>query len=575
MSQPQHEMTVEWDVPLEMDDGVVLRADVFRPSEPGRLPVLMSQGPYGKGLHFEDGYPGAWAALCALYPDAVEGSSNAYANWETCDPERWVPEGYVVIRVDARGAGRSQGRLDPFSPREIRDYHAAIEWAAEQPWCNGKVGLSGISYYAVSQWLVAATRPPHLAAICPWEGLTDLYRDGMRHGGMANTFFKHWYESAVVALQHGVGERGYRSRATGELVSGPDTLSESELAANRIDLYAEIIERELLDEFHLDRTPDLAAIEVPVLSAGNWGGQGLHLRGNVEGFLRAGSAQRWLELHGHSHWAGYYTEYGRSVQRQFFDHFLKGMDNGWADRPAVVMQTRKVDGTFTERASTHWPPPETTWQQFRLTSDHALVGATADDEVQALVAFDATGEGLTFWTAPLEDELELCGPAVADLRVSSSTTDADLFVALRAFDPDGAEVLFAGAVDPQAPLSLGWLRASRRKLDPHRSTAYQPVHTHDERWPLTPGEPVDLSIEIWPTSVHLPRGYRIAITVRGTDFDHGLEGAKLGTYPNLMVGSGLFFHDDEADRPPDVFSGQTTLHVEQGGCTVTLPVRRS
>jgi len=143
-SEVRDGMRIEWDVPIRMEDGVVLRADVFRPVKEGRYPVIMTHGPYAKGLAFQEGYPGMWKTLSAKYPDAVAGSSNKYQNWETVDPEKWVPEGYVCVRVDSRGAGRSPGYLDIFSPRETRDYYECIEWAGVQPWSNGRVGLLGI-----------------------------------------------------------------------------------------------------------------------------------------------------------------------------------------------------------------------------------------------------------------------------------------------------------------------------------------------------------------------------------------------------------------------------------------------
>src|SRR4030081_3375072 len=159
-------MRIEWDVPIAMDDGLVLRADLFLPDEPasasGRYPAILTYGPYGKGLAFQDGYKTAWEIMAREHPDALAGSSNQYQNWETVDPEKWVPDGYVVIRVDARGSGRSPGYLDIFSPRQARDYYTCIDGAGVQQWSNGKVGLLGISYYAVNQWQVAALQPPHL-----------------------------------------------------------------------------------------------------------------------------------------------------------------------------------------------------------------------------------------------------------------------------------------------------------------------------------------------------------------------------------------------------------------------------
>ena len=170
-------MVVEWDVPIEMDDGVVLRANVFRPDDGQSHPVVLSYGPYGKDLAFQDGYPDAWAAMVERRPEVAAGSSNRFQSWEVCDPEKWVPDGYVCVRVDARGWGRSPGFLDPWSTREMIDLRDCIEWAGTQPWSSGKVGLLGISYYAVNQWQVASMNPPHLAAIIPWEGFSDFYRE--------------------------------------------------------------------------------------------------------------------------------------------------------------------------------------------------------------------------------------------------------------------------------------------------------------------------------------------------------------------------------------------------------------
>jgi uncharacterized protein len=181
-------MIVARDLPVPVDDGIVLRADVFRPVEPGPFPVIMSLGPYGKALPFaSEWFAARWERLLAGHPEITDGSSCVHMNWETVDPERWIPLGYAVVRVDSRGAGRSPGLLDLLSAREIRDYYLAIEWAGTRSWSSGRVGLCGISYYAMNQWLVAATRPPHLAAILPWEGASDHYRDMSHHGGILPT----------------------------------------------------------------------------------------------------------------------------------------------------------------------------------------------------------------------------------------------------------------------------------------------------------------------------------------------------------------------------------------------------
>ena len=209
-------MQIDWDMPIKMDDGLMLRCDVFRPIRKGRYPVILSGGPYGKWLHFEDGYKTAWKRMEEKHPSVTAGSTNKYQSWEICDPEKWVPDGYVCVRVDSRGCGRSPGYVEHWSPRETKDLFDCIEWAGKQPWSNGKVGLSGISYYAVNQWKVASMQPKHLAAICVWEGFADFYRELSHNGGIYNTFAQNWYDMQVKTVQHGLGSRGHRSRMNGD-----------------------------------------------------------------------------------------------------------------------------------------------------------------------------------------------------------------------------------------------------------------------------------------------------------------------------------------------------------------------
>ena len=565
-------MRIDWDVPIAMDDGVVLRADVFRPVAEGQYPALVSYGPYGKGLAFQDGYKTAWEIMSRENPDAVSGSTNQYANWEVVDPEKWVPDGYACVRVDSRGAGRSPGYLSHNDARENRDFHDCIEWAAVQPWCSGKVGLNGISYYASSQWRAAALQPPHLAAMCVWEGWVDYYRDSVRHGGIACTFRKHWQDMQVKTVQHGRGERGPKSRVTGELVCGPETLPEEELARNRADMWEGVLKHPLADDYYRERTGDLSRVTAPLLSAANWGGQGLHPRGNFEGFARAASKQKWLEVHGGSHWAPFYTDYGVKLQKRFFDFFLKGRQNGWDRQPRVLLQVRHPGEKFVERHEHEWPLARTRWTPFHLDPDGMRLSPTpvaADKSV----TYDGLGEGLIFSTPPLEQETEITGPSALKLWVSSTTADADIFAVLRVFDPTEKEVVFQGALDPHTPIAQGWLRASNRKLDPKLTLPFRPYHAHDERQPLTPGAVHELDVEIWPTCIVVPRGYRIALTIRGRDYEWEGEAATLSNMKNPMRGCGPFVHDDGTDRPPAVFGGKVTLHVgPQQHSHVLLPV---
>ncbi len=558
-------MLIEWDVPITMDDGLVLRADVYRPLGGGKHPILMTHGPYAKGLSFQEGFAFAWMQLERDHPEALEGSSNKYQAWETPDPEIWTRDwGYVCVRVDSRGAGRSPGVIDCFGARETRDYAACVEWAGEQPWSNGKVGLTGISYYAMNQWQVAALKPKYLAAICPFEGAADLYRDGVRHGGILTSFWIRWYPAQVSSVQNGLGTRGRINRNTGQPIGGPQTEDAELLKGRMADLPAEQREHKLFDDYYRERTPVLEDIEVPLLSRGNWGGIGLHLRGNTEGFMRAGSRQKWLEMHGDTHWTEYYTPQGRNLMRRFYDHFLKGEDNGWDRQPPVLLNLRHPGERFVPREESEWPLARTRWTRSYL--DAGTETLLPEAAAAASKPFRGLSQGITFYGPPVRQATEITGPVAAKLFISSSTRDADLFLSLRAYTANGRELLFQGASEANVPLAFGWLRASQRKLDAARSLPYRPWHPHDEEQPLTPGEVYELDIEIWPTSIVLPPGARIALTVAGQDYDHQLPGPLIPKAPPQyggirQTGCSIHVHDEAGDRPPAVFDGTTTLYT--------------
>jgi hypothetical protein len=222
------------------------------------------------------------------------------------------------------------------------------------------------------------------------------------------------------------------------------------------------------------------------------------------------------------------------------------------------LNIRQPGEKFTLRGENEWPLARTRWTKFLLQPDRSLGTEPAKDD--ATLAYQTSGDGLTFLTPPMTDEVEITGPVAAKLFVSSDTSDADLFLVLRLFDPGGKEVTFIGSNDPRTPVGLGWLRASHRKLDPQQSLPYRPWHTHDEEWPLTPGAPVELDVEIWPTCIVVPPGYRIGLTVRGKDYEYdGTDAAvPYAAYP--MKGVGPFTHTHPQDRPPEIFGGTNTLH---------------
>jgi predicted acyl esterase len=577
-----HALVFEKDVAVPVGDGNVLRANVFRPDRDGRFPVVMAQGIYGKDVHFEDAFKPQWQKLLKLYPGLCQdGSTGRYLRWETVDPERWVPDGYVVVQVDARGSGKSPGYLDPYSPREIQDYYDAIQWAGAQAWSNGKVGLIGVSYYSITQWLVAALQPPHLKAIVPWEGACDHYRDWSRHGGVLSGFAAAWWPRQVLVNQHGSGASPYRDRDTGERTTG-DPLSDALLAGNRSDYPNDLLAHALDDAWHRQRTPDLSRVEVPVLSAGNWGGPGIHLRGNIEGFMRCASKDKWLSMHTGTHYESFYLPQYVAMQKRFFDRYLKDEDNGWDEEPRVQLSIRvpinavsaptgtdysvasasglshnKVpspsggglgwgwfSGTENRRAEKEFPLARTVYTRLYLDAHDTSLGPD-NAEVQSTLTCEALSDGVSFTTAPFEHDTEITGFVSLRLWVASSTADMDIFATLRAFDPQGTEVIFDGAHEP-TPVTRGWLRASHRDLDAGLSTPERPYHSHRQSQKLSPGLMYRVDVELWPTSMVYPKGYRLALNVQGRDFQ--FEGIP-----------GRIVHDDPTDRDPAEFGGTHTI----------------
>jgi uncharacterized protein len=260
-----------------------------------------------------------------------------------------------------------------------------------------------------------------------------------------------------------------RNPNTGQLACGDETLTEAELARRRADVGQIARQQPFIDGYHRGRTPDLSRIMVPLLSAGNWGGLGLHLRGNTRGFELAGSDRKWLTVHDDTHWSLFYARYGLDLQRRFFGRFLKGEDTGWDAQPRVHLRTRHVDGHAGERNATDWPLPETEWTRLYLDASDATL---RPDPAPAASSVSYTGKkGRASFSYVCPEDIELAGPLAAKLYVESSTTDADLFLVMRAFSPDGAETVFQGANDPHVPVSQGWLRASHRALNPWAVTA--------------------------------------------------------------------------------------------------------
>ena len=498
-------MIIERDVRVELRDGVHVYADIFRPEDEVPAPVLIAWGPYGK--HGD-------LVLTTLRPagGVAVGQLSPYTTFESPDPVFWVSHGYVIINVDMPGTWYSGGHATFMSPEEAQYGHDFIEWAAAQSWSNTKVGLSGVSYLTVVQWTIAATNPPHLAAINPWEGWTDTYRDVVRHGGIPETNF--W---AYICKQWGYGTNTVE------------------------DLMKETAEHPFFDNFWASKAPDLSKVTVPAYVVASYSDQGLHTRGTFEGFKRIGSQQKWLDAHGRKKWGYYYSEEGLSRQLSFFDHFLKGEKTDVLDWPTVRYEVRERPYVGKMRTTTAWPPPEAKPLSLYLDGDAGSL-RTEPAAGETSVSYDSEQTGRARRRATFDltfaEATELAGGMRLRLWMSAEMGhDMDVFVALQKLDVYGDVVGFPYySVFEDGPVALGWLRASHRELDEARSTALQPFLAHRRELLLEREEIVPLNVEILTSATRFEPGETLRVVIQGKD---------IYRYPRPLM---LTYHDDSVNR---------------------------
>lgn len=487
-------MLIEYDTAVPMRDGIAIYADVFRPAGTEPVPVIVAWGPYGK--HAPVKYD--------LFPKhglAAEWVSE-YAGFEAPDPLYWTAHGYAVINVDPRGMWNSPGDATFYSAQEARDVYDLIEWAGTQPWSNGKVGMSGVSYLAIVQWRAAADRPPHLAAINPWEGVTDHYREMSYHGGIPEDRFGPMWRSRRVAYSTGRVE----------------------------DTIAMHAEHPLIDAYWESKAPDLTRVQAPAFVVASWSDQGLHTRGTIEGFRRISSEHKWLLVHGRKKWQFYYQPENVELLREFFDHFLRGVATSVESWPRVRVEVRERFYVGHYRSDRQWPLSDTEYRILYLDASTARLRAHAG-ESEAEIRYDAEGPGRAEFSHHFETDTDLVGPMRLHLWVEAEgADDMDLFVAIQKFDPRGEIVPFSffNALE-DGPVALGWLRASHRELDEDRSAPGQPWHVHRREALLKPGEVVAVDIEIWPSGTHFGAGEELRLIVQGSD---------VYTYPPGVVNVG-------------------------------------
>jgi predicted acyl esterase len=485
-------ITMDRDLIVPMRDGVRLFANLFRPTADRPYPLIMSVTPYGK-----DKLPDRLANLFMRLSGVKFGKlhCSGLTGFESPDPVYWVQQGYAVLQADVRGMHKSEGQAGVLRQQDAEDYYDLIEWASSQPWCTGRVGLMGVSYLAMSQWQVAALKPPHLRAIVPWEGVTDLYRELAFHGGIPETKFVPLWSK--MRMQRG------RNR---KFPLAEDFLVQRE--AHPLD-----------DAYWVSKRPILENVDVPALVCANWSDHGLHTRGSIEGFARISSGQKWLFTHGRKKWETFYGEEALAWQKRFLDHFLQDLDNGIDRVPKVRLEVRKGYYRQEVRYEERWPPSSVESTLLYLCAN---TGSMQKEPVvsEGQVRYrPASRNGRAAFSLRLEQAVELIGGMRLKLWISTSERDdLDLFVVLRKLDSTGREVFFSGYNGYQRDgLAKGWLRASHRAMDASRSTPLRPWHCHTRIQKVCSDDIVPLDIEIWPSATLFEAGSTLRLTIQGQD----------------------------------------------------------
>jgi len=505
VTAPAPGILVDRDVAVPMRDGTTLRANVFRPARGGRFPVVMCAHPYGKdGMPKRTPFGYLPLARYRFMRQPERVAFSAYTTWEAPDPSYWVPRGYVVVNLDLRGFGTSEGEATLLSDQEAADYAEAIEWAAAQPWSSGKVGLNGVSYLAISQWKVAALRPRSLAAICPWEGWTDVYRDVAYPGGVR--------EDGFIPFWADMTERA--GRVT-------ESFRQQQLAHPE------------WDDFWASRTPVLERIEVPALICASFSDQGLHTRGSFEAFRRIASKHRFMYTHRGGKWSTYYSPDALALQARFFDCFLKGEDNGMRDVSPVRLEIRASgDQVHAVRQEQTWPPRGVRWTPLYLAPGELRLAPVA---ARATSGLDVPASGAGFSFQVLED-MELAGPMKLRLYVELvGASDAHLFVAVsklaaaRSGNRRG-ELRFEGSTGFGYDIvAKGWQRLAHRRVDESRGEPHRPYHPHDRAEPMRAGEVVPVDIEVLPSATYFAHGDELRLQIQGRWFWR--RSMFFGTFP--------------------------------------------
>ena len=507
------DIVFEKDVAVTLRDGVTIYTDILRPATTDKVPVIVAWSPYGKSRGNAPRYVDLFALL-GMETAPLSG----LMKFEGPDPAFWCAQGYAVCNPDPRGTFNSEGDARWWSRQEGQDYHDLIEWLGVQDWCNGKVGTTGNSYLAISQWFAAAERPPHLAAIAPWEGMSDVYRDFAARGGIPDLAFPQMLAASFT------GKNG------------------------REDLVAELERHPLFDGYWRSKTPAFENVTVPAYVVASYSNT-IHTPGTFRGWRRIASTDKWLRIHNTMEWPDYYEDRYAADLLRFFDRYLKDVDNGWEDTPRVRYSVLDLEGgDQVDRPADAFPADVFGETRYFLDAQSGAMAA-ASPATAGVAEYDAeTESGQAAFTMRVDGPTEFVGYPKATLWVEADgADDMDLFVILQKLNADGEPLeqfnipnhgpqiqalTRTGASILKYKGSNGRLRASRRHLDPELSTDAVPVHSFDRDEKLAPGEIVRLDIDMFPVGLLLRPGEQLRLIVSGQHLWGGAMPGMANVTPN-------------------------------------------
>jgi uncharacterized protein len=516
-SPRKYDVMIERDVAIPVREGVSLDSDIFRPKAEGKFPALLAVHAYPKATQSMEMMP--------------IGFSYARGFIEAGDFNFYVRRGYAFLIINITGTHKSGGIFGNIDPQSIQDVCQAIEWTARQPWCDGNVGMTGVSHFSRVSKRVAALNPPHLKAIFSPYGWTDMYRDCYYHGGILNHgWIGHWIKNnspffrTKNTLREEWGDEKYskaieaalRDREISTIPHLADALRSPDVGANSI--VVDLIVNNLCNEFYKARSVDFENPTIPAYFGGDWGIYGMHLPGDIRAFEKWKGPKK-MTIGPPVYLDRPVYQYAYESLR-WFDHWLKGIDTGIMAEPKVNLF---VVGTDEWKSAEEWPLPEAKWTPFYLHAN----GLLSEHEFwpnEGLSTYEDSpfhhGE-VQFKTPPMVENTEICGPIVLNLYGSTTDTEILWFVSLWHIDAQGVEKL----------LTRGWLRGSQRVLDRNASKPWQPVHLHTRREPLEPNKIYEFNIEIRPYGILLKAGERVGIRIKSADDEvaqNSLEEAGIG-----------------------------------------------